>query len=343
MSRTYKATGINLKSMPMGESDRLLTILTREFGLVRAIAMGSRKHNSRLGGRSELFVVNELLIAKGRSLDKITQAETLESYPRLGQDLKKLIAGQYLAELCLHQALSEQPQEELFCLLNEHLARLERSPGSQVLAHLTHAIFQLLVLAGVAPQVHLCCATRQLLSPDLTDRDWHVGFSIPAGGTVTLVTLERLLAEKRPLKRHRVAEAVSKPQLQAVDAATVDESAIHESTVDGSAIHESTVDESTVDESQVRSYPLPRAASTGLHRRLSAPELMLLQHLADATLPAPEALLARMPSAGGSERSLDRLWQSVEQALRSYAQYYLDRPIRSATLVDACFAIHEPA
>jgi DNA repair protein RecO (recombination protein O) len=103
MSRTYKATGINLKSMPMGESDRLLTILTREFGLVRAIAMGSRKHNSRMGGRSELFVVNELMFAKGRSLDKITQAETLESYPRLGQDLRKLIASQYLAELCLHQ------------------------------------------------------------------------------------------------------------------------------------------------------------------------------------------------------------------------------------------------
>ncbi len=52
MSRTYKATGINLKSMPMGEADRLLTILTREFGLIRAVAMGSRKHNSSLGGEA---------------------------------------------------------------------------------------------------------------------------------------------------------------------------------------------------------------------------------------------------------------------------------------------------
>lgn len=141
MSRTYKATGINLKSMPLGESDRILTVLTREFGLMRMVAIGSRKQNSKLGGRSGLFVVNDLLIAKGKSLDKITQAETLESYPGLGRDLKKLTAGQYLAEIVLQQALSEQPQEELYYLFNEHLARLERSPSSQVLPHLSHAVF----------------------------------------------------------------------------------------------------------------------------------------------------------------------------------------------------------
>ncbi|WP_254721917.1 DNA repair protein RecO [Kovacikia minuta] len=165
MSRTYKVTGINLKSMPMGEADRLLTILTRELGLIRAVAMGARKHGSSLGGRSGLFVVNELLIAKGRSLDKVAQAETLESYPGLSQDLKKLTASQYLAELCLCQALSDQPQEELFCLLNEQLKRLERSAASQVLPYLTHAVFQLLILSGVVPQVHLCCVTRQPLVP----------------------------------------------------------------------------------------------------------------------------------------------------------------------------------
>ena len=67
----------------MGESDRVLTVLTREFGLIRAVAPGVRKQRSTIGGRSELFVVNELLIAKGRSLDKITQADTVQSHPGL--------------------------------------------------------------------------------------------------------------------------------------------------------------------------------------------------------------------------------------------------------------------
>jgi DNA repair protein RecO (recombination protein O) len=200
MSRTYKATGINLKSMPLGEADRILTVLTREFGLMRVVAIGCRKQNSKLGGRSGLFVVNELMLAKGKSLDKITQAETLESYPGLGRDLKKLTAGQYLAELVLQQALSEQPQEDLFYLLNEHLARLERSPSSQVLSHLTHAVFQLLVLAGIAPQVHQCCVSQAQLHPDLTDSDWQAGFSTAAGGVVTLKELEQIRLEDQGLK-----------------------------------------------------------------------------------------------------------------------------------------------
>src|SRR5919199_5705267 len=208
MSRTYKATGINLKSMPLGEADRLVTILTREFGLIRAVAPGVRKHNSKLGARSGLFVVNDLLLAKGRSLDKITQAETLESYPGLSKDLSKLAASQYLAELVLCHALSEQPQEELFELLNEHLRRLEQlpsTPGNQsgaslVLAHLSHGVFHLLALAGIAPQVQACCVTQHSLTPDLTDPDWRVGFCVDARGTGRLALNESALPRwQRPV------------------------------------------------------------------------------------------------------------------------------------------------
>ncbi|MBM0741281.1 DNA repair protein RecO [Phormidium sp. CLA17] len=193
MSRTYKAIGINLKSMPLGEADRLLTILTREHGLVKAIAISARKHNSKMSGRSGLFVVNDLLIAKGKSLDKITQAETVISYSGLGKDLKRLTASQYLAELCLYQALSDQPQDELFCILNEQLQRLERSPTSLILLTLISGIYQLLTVAGVAPEVHRCCVTQQPLVPNEP-----VGFSIPAGGTVTLESLEQLQQPNSP-------------------------------------------------------------------------------------------------------------------------------------------------
>ncbi len=194
MSRTYKATGINLKGMPLGETDRLITVLTPEYGLVRAVVPGARKHKSRLRGRSELFVVNELLIVKGRSLDKITQAETLESYPGLSKDLGKLIASQYMAELVLYLALSEQPQPELYELLNEHLRRLEKlatSPNSLdyqflILSHLAHSLFHFLVLAGIGPQVQNCCVTTEAISPEFSNLDWQVGFSIEAGGVVDL-------------------------------------------------------------------------------------------------------------------------------------------------------------
>ncbi|NJP08603.1 MAG: DNA repair protein RecO [Leptolyngbyaceae cyanobacterium RU_5_1] len=325
MSRTYKATGINLKSMPLGEADRLLTILTREYGLVKAVAMGSRKHNSKLGGRSGLFVVNELLIAKGRSLDKITQAETVESYPGLGQDLKKLTASQYIAELCLCQALSDQPQEELFQALNGHLKRLERSSTPLILPHLTHAIFQFLILEGVAPQVDRCCVTRQPLIPEFDDPNWRVGFSVPAGGAVTLEALRQLQQKSQPSKR---LPAVSEQSTEATRQAI-------------SQIQDGVAETETSD--YTGSSPMRRSAQ--LNRLLTAAELTLLQAVAQACSSERMAVADHpqvdFPSQGSLHflqlpTSVDE-WLAIERILRPYAQYHFDRPIRSAALMDACF------
>ncbi|NJK41443.1 MAG: DNA repair protein RecO [Acaryochloridaceae cyanobacterium SU_2_1] len=189
MSRVYKATGINLRSMPLGEADRLLTILTREYGLIKAVAPGCRKPKSSLGGRSALFVVNELLMVQGRSLDKISQAESLESYPGLSQNLAKLTASQYLAELVLYQALSGQPQAELWELFCQQLTLLQRADPHQIPYYLVIGILQLLEEAGVGPQVQTCCLTQQPLTPDRRDPTWRVGFSPQAGGTITLSAL----------------------------------------------------------------------------------------------------------------------------------------------------------
>lgn len=187
MSKTYKTTGINLNGIPMGENDRLMTILTPEYGLIRAIAPGARKYKSSLRGRSELFVVNELLLVKGRNLDRITQAETQESYPKLSQNLAKLIISQYLAELVLYLAVSQQPQTELYSLLTEHLTRIEKIlPHQNILPYLTQGIFHILVIAGIAPQVHNCCLTQKSLIANFKDPDWQVGFSFNSGGFMIL-------------------------------------------------------------------------------------------------------------------------------------------------------------
>jgi DNA repair protein RecO (recombination protein O) len=189
MSGTYKTTGINLKAIPIGENDRLLTILTREHGLIKATVPGARKSNSSFSGRSALFVVNNLLIAKGRSIDKITQAETVTTYGRLSGDLGKLAASQYLAEIVLAQALREHPQEELYELLMLHLGRLnalEKGDNTGSIAHLCQGIFHLLALGGIAPQVHNCCITKQSIEPNFTILNWQIGFSTESGSTVGL-------------------------------------------------------------------------------------------------------------------------------------------------------------
>ncbi|MEM9119090.1 MAG: DNA repair protein RecO [Cyanobacteria bacterium P01_F01_bin.56] len=192
MSRSYKATGINLKGSPMGETDRLVTILTIEQGLVRVIVPGARKHKSRLAGRSSQFVVNELFIVQGKSLDKLVQAETVRSFPGLSTELSRLTASQYLAELVLCQALSGQPQGTLFALLVEQLQRLEQADSDDILACLSQGIFQLLRAAGVAPELHQCCLSQVAIAADLTHSDWRIGFSAVAGGVVRVEQLSQI-------------------------------------------------------------------------------------------------------------------------------------------------------
>lgn len=199
MSRTYKVTGINLKSQALGESDRILTILTPQLGLIRAIAPAARQTKSSLGGRSGVFVVNELLIAKGRSLDRIIQADTVKTYPGLAVDVGKFAAGQYLAEIVLCQALSEQPQEEIYQLLHKYLHKLEVldiTDRYNIYAYLAHAVFHFYALEGLCPQVQACCLTNYTIRPNFADPNWRVGFSVTAGGTVCLQAWENLRQEK---------------------------------------------------------------------------------------------------------------------------------------------------
>ena len=186
MPKEYQTTGINLKGMPLGESDRLLTILTKEHGLVKAVAGGARKHRSAMAGRSGLFVVNDLQISVGRSMDRIKNAEMVQSFVGLGKTLAKLTAAQYLSELALMQALSAQPQEELFLVLVEHLNRIQDAENNHVLACLAHGTYHLLAIAGFAPQVHSCCISQRAVIANRNLPKWKAGFSIVGGGVINL-------------------------------------------------------------------------------------------------------------------------------------------------------------
>lgn len=216
MSRIYKTTGIILKRTPFGEADRLVKILSPEFGLIRAMVPGARKYTSKLSGRSELFVVNDLLIVKGRSLDQIIQADILKSYPRLSKNLGKLAASQYLAELVLSIALEQQPQWELYELLNEHLHRLEEISSDQSLhSHLAQGVLHILVLAGISPQVHTCCLTGETLSANFSNPHWRVGLSFKEGGLIKLAITESSVSTKQEYSK--IIRTLIDQQLNAVE------------------------------------------------------------------------------------------------------------------------------
>lgn len=80
MKQKYKTNAINLKSYDFGEADKIVIMYSKDKGLIRCMAKGSKKPNGKLGGRMDMFVANNLLLSKGRSMDTVSQAEVLNSF-----------------------------------------------------------------------------------------------------------------------------------------------------------------------------------------------------------------------------------------------------------------------
>src|SRR5680860_1491512 len=93
MPGLYKDEGIVLRTIKLGEADRILTLYTVHGGKIRAVAKGVRKTKSRFGGRLEPFSRLDLMLYSGRNLDTITAAQLLDSHKEARSDLTRLSAA----------------------------------------------------------------------------------------------------------------------------------------------------------------------------------------------------------------------------------------------------------
>ena len=97
--QVYRDDGVVLRTQKLGEADRIITLLTRQNGRVRAVAKGVRRTKSRFGARLEPFTHVDVMIHLGRSLDVISQAEVIRGYgPPLAADYPKYTAGAAMLE-----------------------------------------------------------------------------------------------------------------------------------------------------------------------------------------------------------------------------------------------------
>ncbi len=169
---TYSITAINVGTFNLGESDRLLTLFSAERGLMKAVAKGARKPGSKMTGRSEILHANKLLLATGRSLDIITQAETLEAYQGLRSDLVKLAYGLYYAELTqvFGQGLSEESRH-YFDYLCQSLRALCLTHSNPTWLCLQFEM-GLLDMLGYKPELTRCVNCREALT-DHTLESFH--------------------------------------------------------------------------------------------------------------------------------------------------------------------------
>ena len=173
--RLYRTEGLILHHKEFGEADRLLIVLTPHLGQLRLLAKGARKLTSRKAGHVEPLTHASLLVARGQSLDIVSQAETLEPFRRLHDDLDNVGLAYYVAELVSRFTEEGDENPALFQLTLDTLGRLEEATDRQLVVR----FFELraLGLLGYQPQLFFCVNCQRQLEP-ITN------YFVPAAGGV---------------------------------------------------------------------------------------------------------------------------------------------------------------
>ena len=163
----YREVGIVLRTMRLGEADKIVTIVTQGRGKVRAVAKGVRKTKSRFGGRLEPLQHVSLQLYEGRNLDTITQVETIDHFRAIREDLDRLTQATTMLEVvdALVQEGEENPR--LHQMLLGALRTLEAAPSPLVVPSF---FWKLLAHEGFRPlldQCATCGAADELVAFDL--------------------------------------------------------------------------------------------------------------------------------------------------------------------------------
>jgi len=161
--RIYRTRAIILKRREQGEADRVITIFTPEYGKRVVIAKGVRKPTSRKAGHLEPFTHASLMLAKGKTWDIITGAQTVTSFRKLREDLDLTAYAYYFCELLDAFVQEDDPHPEMYDLLLTAFRRLETSPDLALTARWYELI--LLKHAGFAPQLFQCVQCGEKIQP----------------------------------------------------------------------------------------------------------------------------------------------------------------------------------
>lgn len=174
--RNIRVDAVVLRHSDWGEADRLLVLYSREQGKLRAIAKGLRKIQSRKAGHLEPFTRATIMLAKGHDLWIVTQAEAIDLFQPLREDLQKMGQAAYVVELLDRFTYEEGQNWQLYKLLTETLERL--SAQSDDFVPIKYYEMRLLDLLGYRPMLFECAGCGE----EISARDQY--FSADMGGVL---------------------------------------------------------------------------------------------------------------------------------------------------------------
>jgi DNA repair protein RecO (recombination protein O) len=174
---SFRVEAVVLRHTDYGEADRLLTLYTRQLGKTRALAKGARKIASRKAGHIEPFTHVKLQLAKGRDMPLVTQADTVDAYLPLREDLILTSQAAYVLELLDRFTYEDEMENSaLFRLLTDTLSRLASRADPWLV--IRYYEIRLLDHLGFRPQLFECTNCGREIRPE------DQFFSFGAGGII---------------------------------------------------------------------------------------------------------------------------------------------------------------
>jgi DNA repair protein RecO (recombination protein O) len=189
-TRLYRVDAIVLRRRDLGETDRIVTVLTRQHGKKRAVAKGSRRPSSRLAGHLEPFCSTRLLVARTRGLDIISQAETIDHFSGLRLSESTIASAGFLAELVDTLVPDDDEHPALYDLLFASYRLLSEGRDHRVVTFLFE--MALLRQLGYRPELTTCVSCGSSIEPVIN------GFSTEGG--IVCDRCLRLRTEAIPLQ-----------------------------------------------------------------------------------------------------------------------------------------------
>lgn len=171
----YRDEAVVLRTHKLGEADRIVTMLSRQNGQLRAVAKGVRRTASKFGSRLEPFMVVDIQLFEGRNLDTVSQVETIGAYGReIMADYSAYTAAHAMVEAAERLTAESSTTQQYLLLVGglRSLSRAEHDPGLTLDSYLLRA----LSIAGWAPNFDSCVGCG-LPGP-------HLAFVMQTGGTV---------------------------------------------------------------------------------------------------------------------------------------------------------------
>lgn len=151
----YREQGVVLRTLRLGEADRIVSFVTQGQGKVRAVAKGVRKTKSRFGARLEPLTHVSLLLYEGRELDIVTQAETIDHFRSIREDLHRMGRATSMLEAVDQVAQEREPSPRLYQMLLGALRVLAAHDTDLVLPAF---FWKLLSLEGAHPVLEHCAS-----------------------------------------------------------------------------------------------------------------------------------------------------------------------------------------